>query len=261
MRRRWMNARRSLAALTAFATLGLSLGAAAHAAARPQLCASARAEMAKSADIAAAMTAAFGRLPMRAAGDAVSPCIHPVKYIHFAAAELLLTIAQDPDTACHGCGAMLSGYFFRRENGALKLINRTPNFVEIGSNGLPGAITPIGFAGDDAIVVEGGGTFQGYTSTSAALVVFRAGRAVNLTPKDFIPLSADDSDAKVDGGAVSVDAKWSVASPTSADFVVDYVVEAQGHKGAARAVWSERGDKLTVTSGAVPKEWAEASGQ
>ena len=254
-----MSAIRGAVAAAALAAIGVC--AEARAAERLQLCPSARAQMAKSADIAAGMAVAFGRLSVRAARDADSPCVDPVKYIRYATADLLLTIAQDPDTACHGCAAVLSGYFFRRENGALKLINRALNFVEIGSNGLPGDITPIGFAGDDAIVVEGGGTFQGYSSTSAALIVFRGGRAINLTPKDFIPLSADDADAMDVKGAVSVDAKWSVASPASADFVVDYGVTAHGRKTTARAVWSARGDALTLTAGAVPKEWAEAAGQ
>ena len=165
-------------ALAIGAALALSC-APSHAAERAQLCPSAREAMAKAPDLAAAMAAAYGRLPVRRRGDDDADCIYPVDTLHFADAYVLLTIAQDPDTACHGCSATLTASVLRREGAGLKLVNRAPNVVEIGSNGVPGTITPIAFGGDDGFVVEGGGTFQGHTSTAAAVVVFRGGRAIN----------------------------------------------------------------------------------
>jgi hypothetical protein len=184
-------------------------------------------------------------------------CIYPLQALRYSDADVLLTIDTNPGYACHGCSAHLSAYVMRHKANGLQLVKRFIDFGEAGSPGSPGTISPIEIVGDDGFAVENGGTFQGYTSLSLDLYVFRQGRVVHLVPS--VGLSADNSGAKED--STSVEGSWTIGLPAKNNLSIDYKVVTKGRTSISRAVWEIRGDKLLRKSGLVPPELEEAGGR
>ena len=114
---------------------------------------------------------------------------------------------------------------------------------------------PIEIAGDDAMAIESGGTFQGYTSSQLDFFAFHAGALVDLEPKPPVVLDADDGGATVDASkAIVVHGSWFFDPTEKAALVVDYKIEAKGSTRVERVVWGLRGGKLVLTRGRVPTE-------
>ncbi len=186
-------------------------------------------------------------------------CIYPLQVLRYADTDVLLAIGNAPGEACHGCTASLSAYVMRRKAGGLRLVKRFIDFGEVGSSGNPGEISPVEIVGDDGFVVESGGTFQGYTSSSLDCYVFRQGRIVHLVPT--IALSADNSGAMTDPTeTVSVDGKWTIGRPAKNNLSINYKVVTKSRTSIGHAVWEIRGDKLLLKRGSIPPELKEAAG-
>lgn len=183
-------------------------------------------------------------------------CTYPLQVLRYADADVLLAIGNAPGEACHACSASLSAYVMRRKASGLQLVKRFIDFGQAGTFGNPGEISPVEIVGDDGFVVESGGTFQGYTSSSLDFYVFRHGRVVHLDPT--IRLSADNSGAKE--GSTSVDGTWTIGRPAKNSLSIEYKVVTQSRTSISRAVWEIRGDKLLLKSGLIPPELEEAGG-
>jgi len=186
-------------------------------------------------------------------------CTYPLQVLRYADADVLLAIGNAPGEACHACSASLSAYVMRRKASGLQLVKRIIDFGQAGTFGNPGEISPVEIVGDDGFVVESGGTFQGYTSSSLDFYVFRHGRVVHLVPD--VALSADNSGAMEDSTKeVSVDGTWTIGRPAKNNLSIEYKVVTKGRTSINRAVWEFRGDKLLLKSGLIPPELKEAAG-
>ena len=151
----------------------------AQAAAAPlRYCRSVAAALKADADLAAAARAAFGQ--PEATDD--ETCLYPLQLLRYADVDVLVSQVGEPGQACHGCEAELSATVLKRVPAGLRRLTVYAAFAKLGSNGAAGAITPIAIGGDDAIAIESGGTFQGYTASALDLYAFRRRGLVHLDP-------------------------------------------------------------------------------
>jgi hypothetical protein len=219
-------------------------------------CAAAKENVSSDSRLSEAAKAVFGSPEFSSQNE---DCIYPLQVLHYAGADVLLAIGNAPGQACHGCTASLSAYAMRRKASGLQLVKRFIDFGQLGSSGNPGEISPIEIVGDDGFVVESGGTFQGYTSSSLDCYVFRQGRIVHLVPT--LALSADNSGVGEDSTKeVSVDGAWTIGHPAKDNLSIEYKVVTKGRTSISRAVWEFRGDKLLLKSGLIPPELKKAAG-
>ena len=221
-------------------------------------CAAAEKKLGANTLLASEVAAAFGKVTF---AETTSDCLFPLRVLHYASADVLLVQAGVPGEGCHGCQAAVSAYVIQRIGGGLKAVGKFREFAQLGSNGGVTDVWPIEIAGDDAIAIESGGTFQGYTSNSLDLFAFRAGGLVNLDPNPQIILDADDQGAMDDASkAVIVSGSWFFDPSDKSTLVVDYKIEAKGATRVERVVWRLQGGKLVLVRGRVPPEVTEASG-
>ena len=114
-------------------------------------------------------------------------------------------------------------------------------------------VWPIEIAGDDAMAIESGGTFQGYTSSQLDFFAFHAGALIDLEPKPPVVLAADDEGATGDASkAIVVRGSWFFDPTEKTALVVDYKIDAKGSTRVERVVWRLQGGKLVLTRGRVP---------
>lgn len=216
------------------------------------LCAAAKKDVGADSLLAAEVAATFGK---------ESDCLYPLKALRYASADVLLVQAGEPGEGCHGCGAPLSAYVLKRVGGGFKTVAKFRQFAELGTNGAVGDIWPIEIDGDDAMAIESGGTFQGYTSSRLDFFAFRAGALVDLEPKPPVVLDADNEGASEDASkAISVAASWFFDPTDKTALVVDYKIDAKGATRVERVVWRLQDGKLVLSRGRVPPEVTEASG-
>jgi hypothetical protein len=222
------------------------------------LCAAAAKAVGADAGLASEVAAVFGRVDF---GGAASDCVYPLKVLRYASADVLLVQAGEPGEGCHGCAALLSAYVIQRVGGGLKTVAKFHEFAQLGTHGAVMDVSPIEIAGDDAIVIESGGMFQGYASTRLDFFAFHAGALVDLNPDPQVIIDADDVGAMADARkGVVVSGSWFFDPTDKTALVVDYKIEARGATRVERVVWRLQGDKLVLTRGRVPPEVAEASG-
>jgi hypothetical protein len=222
------------------------------------LCAAAGKAVGADAWLASEVAAVFGKVDF---GGAASDCVYPLKVLRYASADVLLVQAGEPGEGCHGCAALLSAYVIQRIGGGLKTVAKFHEFAQLGTHGAVMDVSPIEIAGDDAIVIESGGMFQGYASTRLDFFAFHAGALVDLNPDPQVVIDADDVGAMADARkGVVVSGSWFFDPTDKTALVVDYKIEARGATRVERVVWRLQGDKLVLTRGRVPPEVAEASG-
>jgi hypothetical protein len=222
------------------------------------LCAAAKNEVRTDSLLASEVAAVFGKTDF---AGAESDCLYPLKVLRYASADVLLVQAGAPGEGCHGCEATLSAYVIQRVGGGLKTVAKFHEFAQLGSNGAVMDVWPIEIAGDDAMAIESGGTFQGYTSSHIDFFAFHAGALTDLEPKPQVVLSADDEGAMVDASkATVVEGSWFFDPADKTVLVVDYKIDAKGSTRVERVVWRLQGGKLVLTRGRVPPEVTRASG-
>ncbi len=236
----------------------LSIANSARAETPAALCPAAEKEVRANSALASEVAAVFGKADF---AGAESDCIYPLKVLRYASADVLLVQAGAPGEGCHGCAATLSAYVIQRIGGGLKVVAKFHEFTQLGTFGAIMDVWPIEIAGDDAMAIESGGTFQGYSSSRLDVFAFRAGALVDLDPKPQVVLSADDEGATADSGkAIVVAASWFFDPADKTTLVVDYKIDARGATRVERVVWRLQGGKLVLTRGRVPPEVTEASG-
>jgi hypothetical protein len=221
------------------------------------LCAAARKSVESEPLLAAAVTAAFGKVTFKSTAD---DCLYPLKILHYATADVLIVQAGEPGQACHGCGAPLSAYVLRRIDGGFRPVRRFLTFATVGTSGAVEEISSVEIGGDDGMAIESGGTFQGYTFAAVDFFAFHAGRLVNLNKTPII-VAGDNSGAVIDPGkTIEMTAKWSIDPANHSALVVDYQIKAHGATRLERVVWRLQGTSFVLSSGHVPPEVSEASG-
>jgi hypothetical protein len=225
---------------------------------RAALCAAAEKALGADAWLASEVAAVFGKVDF---GGAASDCVYPLKVLRYASADVLLVQAGEPGEGCHGCAALLSAYVIQRIGGGLKTVAKFHEFAQLGTHGAVMDVSPIAIAGDDAMAIESGGTFQGYSSTRLDFFAFHAGALVDLDPNPQVIIYADDEGAMADASkAVVVSGSWFFDPTDKTALVVDYKIEAKGATRIERVVWRLQGGKLVLNRGRVPPEATEASG-
>jgi hypothetical protein len=236
----------------------LSIASPARAESPAALCVAAKKEVRADSQLASEVVAVFGKADF---AGAESDCIYPLKVLRYASADVLLVQAGVPGEGCHGCAPPLSAYVIQRTGGGLKTVAKFHEFTQLGSHGAIMDVWPIEIAGDDAMAIESGGTFQGYSSSHLDFFAFRAGALIDLEPKPQVVLSADDEGAMEDASkAIVVRGSWFFDPADKTALVVDYKIDARGATRVERVVWRLQGGKLVLTRGRVPPEATQASG-
>jgi hypothetical protein len=239
--------------LLAFALVLAPLTPAAAAALR--FCQEAAAKLKADSDLAEAARAAFGQ-PVFTKED--EDCRYPLQVVRFADVDVLLTLSQAPESACHGCQAELTASVLRRIPGGFKSVKTFEAFGKAGSNGTVSSIAPIAIGGDDGLAIEAGGTFQGYSHTTLDLFAFRRQGLVHLDSGGSLYLEGDNGGAETDQGkTITIDSAWSLAN---GELAIDYRISDDRGLRQTRAVWTVGETQLTLKSGAIPKEMAHATG-
>ena len=149
----------------------------------------------------------------------------------------------------------------QRASGGLKGVKKFYEFAQLGTHGAIANAWPIEIADDDALAIESGGTFQGYTASALDLFVFRNGALVNLSPEPQITLDADNGGVRDNASqAIGVSASWFFDPTDRTALVVDYKIDARSAKRVERVVWRLQDGKLVLTKGHVPQEVIDARG-
>ncbi len=222
------------------------------------LCAAAKKEVRADSLLSSEVATVFGKADF---AGTESDCVYPLKVLRYASADVLRVQAGVPGEGCHGCGAPLSAYVIQRIGGGLKPIAKFREFTELGSFGAVMDVWPVEISGDDAMAIESGGMFQGYSSTHLDFFAFHAGALVDLKPKPQVALDADNEGATVDASkAIVVGGTWFIDPKDKTALVVDYKINAKGATRVERVVWRLQGGKLVLTRGRVPPEVTQASG-
>lgn len=238
-----------------FALIGLILSASsAMAEQSAALCIAAKKSLAADAGLASAVAAVFGKTTFKA-GEG---CIYPLKVLHYATADALIIQTGEPGEGCHGCAAPLSAYVLRRNGDSLKTVRSFRKFATLGTFGAVADVSAVEIGGDDGIVIESGGMFQGYSSTGLDLYAFHLGQLVSISGGPTI-FSADNSGAEPDK-AIEVTGKWFFDPADKAALIVDYRIEARGVVRTERVIWRLQGTSLVLSHGRVPPEISLASG-
>ncbi|QFU15721.1 hypothetical protein [Microvirga thermotolerans] len=215
------------------------------------LCPGSAAAMRGHALLRAAVKAAYPNVPERRDDPddpEPDPCVHPYQANAFGDAVVLFTFSQKPGDACHGCGAKISATFLRRDGDRLVTVAHHHEFTEAGSWGDVTAITPVRVGTDDGIAVEGGGTFQGETTSVLQVFVFRNGEAVRIGPEDGIVLSHDTCGAGTAGRSCTA-LKGSWTMDAAGRLTVSYRGKKNGRSSTSTVVYERRGDALEPVSG------------
>ena len=236
-------------------SFALVLASLARADAAPlRLCQEAAAKLKADGDLAEAARAAFGQPGFTKDED----CRYPLQVVRFADVDVLLTLSQAPETACHGCQAELSATVLRRIPGGFKSVKTFDSFGKMGSNGTVSSISPIAIGSDDGLAIEAGGSFQGYSNTTLDLFAFRRQGLVHLDSGGSLYLDGDNGGAETDQSkTITIDSAWSLAN---GELAIDYrIADGRGQR-QTRAVWTVNETQLTLKSGAVPNEMARATG-
>ncbi|AWM86041.1 hypothetical protein [Microvirga sp. 17 mud 1-3] len=216
------------------------------------LCPGSAAALRGHALLRSAMQAAYPNVPERKADPdegEPEPCIYPYQANAFGDAVVLFTFGQVPGEACHGCGAKITATFLRRDGKQLVTVARHPEFTEAGSWGDVTAITPMRMGADDGIVIQGGGTFQGETTSILQVFIFRDGHAVRISPEDGIVLSRSDCDAVEKGkSCTDINGSWKV--DPAGRLTLAYRGKRNGKPlPPATVIYERKGDALEPVSG------------
>ncbi len=120
-----------------------------------------------------------------------APCLFPYEVVSYDTFVVLLTFAQMPGTACHGCPAEVSAVFLKKDGNALRPGGRHDAFVEAGTFGSLMSAKGFRLGAHDGLMIESGGTFQGYSSSILSPFLIRNGRMEAIGPE--IGISSGDS--------------------------------------------------------------------
>ena len=221
------------------------------------LCAAAKKPVQAEPLLAGAVAATFGKATFSSVSE---DCVFPLKVLHYATADVLVTQAGEPGHACHGCAAPLSAFVLRRLGDGLKLVRAFHQFAKLGTFGAVDDISLIEIGGDDGMAIKSGGMFQGYSSAGVDFFAFHAGQLVSLN-KEPITLTEDNSGAILDPEkTVEVNAKWFLDPADNTAVVVDYEIKAHGAKRVERVIWRLQGTSLVLSRGHVPPEVSPSAG-
>ncbi len=221
----------------------------------PLLCANVRGDAAKDPALDAAIGVAFGpdrRFQSAAASDEAPPCDSIAALLHFSGADVLVTAHTKGGLTAHVDTAQLSAYFLRKENGGFRLVTVKRDFTEGASGwGNAGTVAAAHFGADDGMMVSGGYTEQGYTTSTASFYRFDAGGIVSL---GTIPTGWSNGGAEADASkAIFVDAKIDT-NATPGRVRIIYTRRAAGANQTDETVWRSDHGAFVHESGTLPKE-------
>jgi hypothetical protein len=175
-----------------------------------------------------------------------APCRYPYQALSFDKFVVLITLGEVPGEACHGCGAKISADFLNFDNGKLKPAGRHDTFTEEGTWGSPGRVKPLRLGSETGILIEAGGTFQGYTYNYASLFMIRNGRMTPIGPEAGISLGTNNCEMG-DEPCRSIEGHWHV---DGRQFIVRYVgAWEDGTRVNGNVVYELRKDWLVPISG------------
>ncbi|WP_230531792.1 hypothetical protein [Microvirga roseola] len=178
------------------------------------------------------------------------PCIYPYRAIPYDDAVVLITLAQVPGTACHGCAADVSAVFLKRDGSTLTPVSRHDSFVQIGTFGDLASIEPFRLGAQHGLMVEGGGTFQGYSSSVMVPFLIQDGQMLAVGPDGGIPGGDSNCGAVVDDELPcrEVEGRWRVDGDR---LIVHYTgTRGDGSPVDGTVVYELRDGSLVLVSGA-----------
>ncbi|HUO53378.1 MAG TPA: hypothetical protein VMU18_01460 [Rhodoblastus sp.] len=163
-----------------------------------------------------------------------------------------MTSRGDPGVACHACDTSLSAWFFAHSPAGPKLVAWDRDFMRAGTFGFAGELKKIRIGGDDGVVLETGGTFQGETFVALYVFVFSNGKAILLN-KDPIPLSHDNEGANGDQNPealIDISGDWKIDGD---ELVINYTNRSKGKLEKSRVSWKREGNRLVKITGDPPE--------
>jgi len=176
-------------------------------------------------------------------------CLFPYKLLHYDKLVVLITLAGEPGEACHGCPAQLSAVFLKRVGPTLNPVGRHASFTEIGTYGSVISLGGFQLGSKQGIVIEGGGTFQGYSSTVFVFYVINNGRMRQIGPENGISSGDSNCGAIMDEGPCrDATGEWRVEGDRLK--IRYFGVREDRTRIDGTVTYRLKGDDLTLTSGA-----------
>ncbi len=214
------------------------------------LCPNASPVLAKNPSLRSAFKAAYPKAVERRDrnGRNSGPCLYPYRALSYPETVVLFTLAGVPGQACHGCPAVVSAVFLKKEKRALKPVGFHDDFIETGSSGDLNGIKPARFGAGDGAVVEGGGTFQGQEFSVIEPFLIRDERMKPIGPEGGIPLASSDCGAKEEGEPCrEIRGRWRTEERR---LHIRYLGRRDdGTKVDATAIYELRDERLSLVSG------------
>ncbi|KFG69930.1 hypothetical protein [Microvirga sp. BSC39] len=199
-----------------------------------------------------ALEAAYPSVTVAAEVDESSrtSCLFPDKLLRYHNVEVLITLAGEPGKDCHGCPAQLSAVFLKRDGRVLKPVGRHKNFAETGTFGNVISLGSFEFGSRQGMVIEGGGTFQGYTTTVFVFYAIKNRRLRQIGPKNGISSGDSNCGAIMDEGPCrDVIGEWQVEGDR---LKIRYSgVREDRTRISGTVVYRFKGDALILLSGAI----------
>jgi len=183
-------------------------------------------------------------------------CLFPHALLRYDRFMVLIALTGEPGEACHGCPARVSAVFLERDRNALRVIARQDGFTEAGTFGSLMAVSPIRLGAEEGLIVEGGGTFQGYSSSALSPFLIRNWRLEPVGPENGI--SSGDSNCGVrDGPCRDVSGSWHAQDKR---LVVRYVGRRQNRTAINGSVVYElrKGSLIRISGHRLAREMEES---
>ena len=214
------------------------------------LCPNASTVMAKNPSLRSAFKAAYPKAVERRSrkGPNSGPCLYPYQALSYPETVVLFTLAGVPGQACHGCPAVVSAVFLRKEKRALEPVGFHDDFIETGSSGDLNGIKPARFGASDGAVIEGGGTFQGQEFSVIEPFLIQDERMKAIGPEGGIPIASSNCGAKEEGEPCrEIRGRWNTEGRR---LHIRYLGRRDDRTRVdATAIYELRGDRLSLVSG------------
>ncbi len=220
------------------------------------VCSMARENFAKDPPLERAMIAAFGGpLHFLPTSDKNMPCVQPVKLLHYAGEEALVTLTQPAGSV--GVG-LVSAYMFQTRHSGPQLVSVLHNFIESGSVGDPGKINAVRIGHDDGLVIENGDAYRGYSAQILSTFVLRDGRLVPFRP--LLVGASNEGAVQDDTDVVAVEYTAAFGVPDRDSLTLHFKITNRCAVRHQEVVMHARGTDWIIASGVMPPEIRETVG-
>lgn len=194
-----------------------------------------------------AASALFGAGPL---SDNEDLCETPVHFAAFEDGAALVTMRGTPGKGCHGCSADLSFHTLGVAGDGYVVLQSFPQVISAGTFGDPGSFSTLRIRNMNAVAIEHGGTFQGYSYGVADFVLFGEDGPVAVKQEPVLCLSRSDGGARLEESpdVVEIEGAWRL-NAAGDGLIVTQKSLTPSRERVMVSSWRFAGDELRLDGG------------